>query len=92
MGKRKSFESGFKLKVMSYAEKFGNRAVERKFQLSEKVTRRWKKQKDISQDTKYSRAIYMRVILKIPIFEPYIGSATYPVGQPMCGCTRDTHF
>ena len=44
-GKRKSYEVGFKLKVVNYAE-HGNRSAEREFGVSEKVVRGWRKQKD----------------------------------------------
>ena len=44
--KRKSYEAGFKLKVVVYAEEHGNRKAEREFGVSEKVVRGWRKQKD----------------------------------------------
>ena len=45
-GKSKSYEAGFKLKVVDYAEEHGNRGAEREFGVSEKVVRGWRKQKD----------------------------------------------
>ena len=39
MGKRKSYEASFKLKVVNYAEEFGNRSAEREYGVSEKVVR-----------------------------------------------------
>ena len=45
-GKRKSYEVGFKLKVVDYAEEHGNRGAEREFGVSEKMVRDWRKQKD----------------------------------------------
>ena len=45
-GKRKSYEAGFKLKVVDYAEEHGNRGAEREFGVSEKMVRGWRKQKD----------------------------------------------
>ena len=44
--KRKSYEAGFKLKVVKYAEEHGNRKAGREFGVSEKVVRGWRKQKD----------------------------------------------
>ena len=44
-GKRKSYEAGFKLKVVDYAEEHGNRGTEREFGVSDKVVRGWRKQK-----------------------------------------------
>lgn len=44
--KRKSYEAGFKLKVVDYAEEYGNRSAERHFGVSEKVVRGWRKQRN----------------------------------------------
>ena len=45
-GKRKSYEAGFKLKVVDYAEEHRNKGAEREFGVSEKMVRGWRKQKD----------------------------------------------
>ena len=45
-GKRKSYEAGFKLKLVDYAEEHGNRGAEREFGVSAKLVRDWRKQKD----------------------------------------------
>ena len=47
---RKSYEANFKLKVVSYAEEFGNRSAEREYGVSEKVVRDWRKKKDDLND------------------------------------------
>lgn len=57
MSKRKSYEVGFKLKVVDYAEEYGNRSAEREYGVSEKVVRGWRKQKDqLNQLPKSKRA------------------------------------
>ena len=43
--KRRSYEARFKLQVIAFAEEKGNRAAERKFSVSEKLVRDWRKQK-----------------------------------------------
>ena len=50
MSKRRSFESGFKSKVISYAEEFENKAAKREFEVSQKVVTGWRKRKDRLQD------------------------------------------
>ena len=47
--KRSSYETGFKLRVIKYAEEHGNRGAEREFSVSEKVVRDWRKQKEVLQ-------------------------------------------
>ncbi|GAB1606411.1 uncharacterized protein LOC115217679 [Argonauta hians] len=44
--KRCSYDAGFKLKVVEFAEKNGNRAAEREFSVSEKVVRGWRNMKE----------------------------------------------
>ncbi|CAM1303093.1 Uncharacterised protein r2_g1309 [Pycnogonum litorale] len=44
--KRSSYDAGFKLKVIEFAEVNGNRAAEREFSVSEKLVRDWRKLKD----------------------------------------------
>ena len=45
---RRSYTIGFKLEVVTYAEENGgNMAAQRKYGISEKVVRGWRKQKDI---------------------------------------------
>ena len=41
--KRKSYSADYKLQVVKYAAKNGNRAAERKFGVSEKLVRDWRK-------------------------------------------------
>uniref|UniRef100_A0A8W8HXK3 HTH CENPB-type domain-containing protein n=1 Tax=Magallana gigas TaxID=29159 RepID=A0A8W8HXK3_MAGGI len=53
---RRSYTAGFKLEVIAFAEQNGgNMAAERKFGVTEKVIRGWRKQKDALQRTKKSR-------------------------------------
>jgi hypothetical protein len=55
MEKRSSCSAGFKLKVIDYAEKHGNRAAEREFSVTEFNVRDWRKQKLALQNTNWSR-------------------------------------
>ena len=45
-GKRKSYDTAFKLKVIEYAEKCNNREASRKFGVGESSIRDWRKQRD----------------------------------------------
>ena len=59
--KRSSYETGFKLRVIKYAEEHGNRGAEREFSVSEKLVRFWRKQKEVLQSmpkTKRARQCY----------------------------------
>ena len=56
--KRRSFEAGFKLTVVQFAEQSSNRAAGRKFGVSEKLVRDWKKDAD---KLNKKRAAHMRV-------------------------------
>lgn len=50
---RRSYTAGFKLEVITYAEENGgNMAAQRKFGVSEKLVRDWRKQKDALHQTK----------------------------------------
>ncbi|OOZ66168.1 hypothetical protein BOW47_12420, partial [Solemya velum gill symbiont] len=44
--KRSSYDAAFKLKAVEFAEENGNRAAGRKFDISEKLVRDWRKQKE----------------------------------------------
>lgn len=53
---RQSFTAGFKLEVITYAEdNGGNMAAQRKFGVSEKVIRGWRKQKDVLRQTRKTK-------------------------------------
>ena len=53
MGKKNnSFRASYKLKVISFAEQFGNRAAEREFGILESSVRYWRKQKEALRNTK----------------------------------------
>jgi len=53
MGKKKnSYTASYKLKVISFAEQFGNRAAEREFGILEFSVRYWRKQKEALRNTK----------------------------------------
>ena len=53
--KRRSYEARFKLQVIAFAEEKGNRAAERKFSVSEKLVRDWRKQKSKLKKTPKKR-------------------------------------
>lgn len=56
---RRSFTAGFKLEVITYAEdKGGNMAAQRKFGVSEKVIRGWRKQKDVLRQTRKTKKAF----------------------------------
>jgi hypothetical protein len=53
MGKKNnSYTASYKLKVISVAEQFGNRAPEREFGILESSVLYWKKQKEALRNTK----------------------------------------
>jgi hypothetical protein len=48
MGKKNnSYTASYKLKVISFAEQFGNRAEQREFGILESNVRYWRKQKEL---------------------------------------------
>jgi len=53
MGKKNnSYTASYKLKVISFAEQFGNRAAEREFGILESSMCYWRKQKEALRNTK----------------------------------------
>ena len=53
---RRSFTAAFKLEVVQYAEENGgNMAAQRKYGVSEKVVRGWRKQKDVLRQMKKTK-------------------------------------
>ena len=44
--KRSCYDAACKLKVVEFAEKYGNRAAEREYTISEKLVRDWRKAKE----------------------------------------------
>jgi hypothetical protein len=60
MGKKNnSYTASYKLKVISFAEQFGNRAAQREFGILESNMRYWRKQKELLQNAKSdSRAFH----------------------------------
>ena len=52
---RKSYDAEFKLKVVAFAKENGNRAAERKFNVSEKIVRDWRKKEDELRSTKKTK-------------------------------------
>ena len=53
MGKKNnSYTASYKLKVISFAEQFGNRAAEREFGILESCVRYWRKQKEALRNRK----------------------------------------
>ena len=56
---RRSFTAAFKLEVITFAEENGgNMSAQRKYGVSEKVIRGWRKQKDVLRMTKKSRKAF----------------------------------
>lgn len=56
---RRSFTASFKLEVITYAEdNGGNMAAQRKFGVSEKVIRGWRKQKDLLRQTRKTKKAF----------------------------------
>jgi transposase-like protein len=65
MGKKNnSYTASYKLKVISFAEQFGDRAAEREFGILESNVRYWRKQKE-DQDLHKTNPH----ILRTPIFQ-----------------------
>ena len=63
--RRLSYSIAFKIEVMNYAEKHGNRAAERRFgsPLTE-VIREWRKQrKDLIKADKNKKKLYVHVLI-----------------------------
>lgn len=58
MGRYRNYTAGLKLSVIAYAEEHGNRAAERKFTVSEKLVRDWRKIKDSLKNTNLSRRAF----------------------------------
>ena len=52
--KRNSYDAGFKLKVVAYAEENGNANAERYFNVDEMNNRRWWSMKDDEDDDEYT--------------------------------------
>jgi hypothetical protein len=53
MGKKNnSYTASYKLKVISFAEQFGNRAAQREFGILESNVRYWRKQKELLKNAK----------------------------------------
>lgn len=52
---RKSYDAEFKLNVVAFAKENGNRAAERKFNVSEKIVRDWRKKEDELRSTKKTK-------------------------------------
>jgi hypothetical protein len=58
MGKKNnSYTASYKLKVISFAEQFGNRAADREFGILESNMRYWRKQKE-DQDFHQKKSAY----------------------------------
>jgi len=64
--RRLSYSIVFKIEVVNYAEKHGNRAAERRFGSppTEKMMREWRKQrKDLIKADKSKKKLYIHVLL-----------------------------
>jgi hypothetical protein len=71
MGKKnKSYTASYKLKAVSFAKQFGNRAAEREFRILESSVLYWRKQKEALRNTKSdTRAFRGRKAGKYPALE-----------------------
>jgi hypothetical protein len=76
MGKKNnSYTASYKLKVISIAEQFGNRAAQREFGILESNVRYWRKQKELLKMQKVTvghfviRKMENPRILHTPIFQ-----------------------
>jgi len=64
--RRLSYSIAFKIEVVNYVEKHGNRAAERRFGSppTEKIIREWRKQrKDLIKADKSKKKLYVHVLL-----------------------------
>jgi transposase-like protein len=76
MGKKNnSYTASYKLKMISFAEQFGNRAAQREFGILESNVCYWRKQKEILKIAKVTvghsvvRKLENQHILRTPIFQ-----------------------
>jgi transposase-like protein len=76
MGKKNSsYTVSYKLKVISFAEQFGNRAARREFGIPESNVRYWRKQKELLKTQKVTVGHFVvgkmenPHILRTPIFQ-----------------------
>ena len=56
--KRKTYEAGYKIKVIDFAKEHGNRAAMREFGVNESIIRGWRKQEDALRKTKKTRKAF----------------------------------
>jgi hypothetical protein len=72
---KNSYAAWYKLKVISFAEQFGNRAAQREFGILESNVRYWRKQKELLKNKKMTRGHFVvrklvnLYILRTPIFQ-----------------------
>jgi hypothetical protein len=76
MGKKNnSYTAPYKLKVISFAEQFGNRAAQTEFGILESNVHYWRKQKELLKNAKVTVGHYVVQnlenphILRTPIFQ-----------------------
>lgn len=67
--KRKSYSAAYKLKVVKYAVENGNRAAERKFGVSEKLVRDWRKAEVILSAMKKTKKARRGLKARWPVLE-----------------------
>jgi hypothetical protein len=56
--KNNSYTAPYKLKVISFAEQFGNCAAQREFGILESIVRYWRKQKELLKNVKSDRRAF----------------------------------
>ena len=67
--KRISYEAGYKLKVVEYAELHGNSNAMREFDVNEKLIRDWRKIKETLMDMPKSKRVRRGLISSFPTLE-----------------------
>jgi hypothetical protein len=70
--KRRTYEAGYKIKVMAFAETHGNRAAGREFSINESMVRKWRKMKDALTETKKSRKSFRGNKARWPVLEEQV--------------------
>ena len=67
--KRTSYEAGFKLKVVEYAELHGNSNAMREFNVNEKLVRDWRKLKETLSEMPKTKRARRGLVSSFPMFE-----------------------
>ncbi|XP_077971911.1 uncharacterized protein LOC120338865 [Styela clava] len=76
MATRKSYTLEYKIEVITYAKKHGNRAAERKFNIDESMARLWRKKEDLFRASDKSRRSFRGSPGRYPILEEKVAEWT----------------